>query len=97
MTETLAPVALVALNHLESGARYLWRNRMVRSGLRLQPHHGTPLLQAEAAANQETGHIFGPRFQRAYHAHLLASNGVGLEVFRFVVCPRRVYRGTHGP
>ena len=45
---------------------------------------GPRLLEAEAAATHETPGILGPRFRRAYQAHLLAGNGVGLELFQFL-------------
>lgn len=45
---------------------------------------GPRLLEASRAATAETGHVLGPRFRRAYQAHLLAANGVGLELFQFV-------------
>lgn len=45
---------------------------------------GPRLLEAGAAATHETPAIFGPRFRRAYQAHLLTANGVGLELFQFI-------------
>lgn len=45
---------------------------------------GPRLLEAGSAATHETPSIFGPRFRRAYQAHLLTANGVGLELFQFV-------------
>jgi catechol 2,3-dioxygenase-like lactoylglutathione lyase family enzyme len=32
----------------------------------------------------EVREIFGPRFERAYQAHLLSANGVGIELFQFL-------------
>lgn len=45
---------------------------------------GPRLLRADGPATAETGSIFGPEFRLAYQAHLLAANGVGLELFQFV-------------
>ncbi len=45
---------------------------------------GPRLLESDAAATHETPGILGARFRRAYQAHLLAGNGVGLELFQFV-------------
>jgi catechol 2,3-dioxygenase-like lactoylglutathione lyase family enzyme len=45
---------------------------------------GPRVLQAAADSTQEVATIFGPRFRRAYQAHMLAANGVGLELFQFV-------------
>jgi catechol 2,3-dioxygenase-like lactoylglutathione lyase family enzyme len=38
-------------------------------------------------ASSETGHIFGAAFRKAYQAHLLSANGVGVELFQFVEPP----------
>jgi catechol 2,3-dioxygenase-like lactoylglutathione lyase family enzyme len=35
----------------------------------------------------EVREIFGPRFVRAYQAHLLSANGVGIELFQFLDPP----------
>ena len=48
------------------------------------PIMGPRLLEPSSAATHETASIFGPRFGRAYQAHLLTGNGVGLELFQFV-------------
>ncbi len=40
-----------------------------------------------ASSTRETPGIFGPRFRKAYQAHLLLANGVGLELFQFVEPP----------
>ncbi|WP_316155065.1 VOC family protein [Cupriavidus sp. BIC8F] len=32
----------------------------------------------------EVAEIFGPRFEKAYQAHLVTANGVGLELFQFI-------------
>ncbi|HVL34035.1 MAG TPA: VOC family protein [Burkholderiales bacterium] len=45
---------------------------------------GPRLLEAASAATHETPAIFGPRFRKAYQAHLLSGNGVGLELFQFI-------------
>jgi catechol 2,3-dioxygenase-like lactoylglutathione lyase family enzyme len=45
---------------------------------------GPRLLQPAVAATHETPSVFGANFQRAYQAHLLSANGVGLELFQFV-------------
>jgi predicted enzyme related to lactoylglutathione lyase len=48
---------------------------------------GPRLLAASSVATHETPSIFGPRFRKAYQAHLLLANGVGLELFQFVEPP----------
>lgn len=48
---------------------------------------GPRLLEAHASATHETPSVFGPRFRRAYQAHLLTANGVGLELFQFLDPP----------
>lgn len=45
---------------------------------------GPRVLEATSQATHETPSIFGPRFRKAYQAHMLAANGVGLELFQFV-------------
>jgi catechol 2,3-dioxygenase-like lactoylglutathione lyase family enzyme len=45
---------------------------------------GPRVLEASAQGTHETPSLFGPRFRKAYQAHLLAANGVGLELFQFV-------------
>lgn len=45
---------------------------------------GPRVLEAASRATHETPSIFGPRFRKAYQAHLLAGNGVGLELFQFI-------------
>jgi catechol 2,3-dioxygenase-like lactoylglutathione lyase family enzyme len=48
---------------------------------------GPRVLDPGAAATAETGHILGPRFRRAYQAHLLTASGIGIELFQFVDPP----------
>jgi catechol 2,3-dioxygenase-like lactoylglutathione lyase family enzyme len=48
---------------------------------------GPRLLAAAEKATHETPGIFGHRFRKAYQAHLLLANGVGLELFQFVEPP----------
>jgi catechol 2,3-dioxygenase-like lactoylglutathione lyase family enzyme len=48
---------------------------------------GPRLLAASEKATHETPGIFGHRFRKAYQAHLLLANGVGLELFQFVEPP----------
>jgi catechol 2,3-dioxygenase-like lactoylglutathione lyase family enzyme len=45
---------------------------------------GPRVLEAGSQATHETPSIFGPRFRKAYQAHMLAGNGVGLELFQFM-------------
>jgi catechol 2,3-dioxygenase-like lactoylglutathione lyase family enzyme len=45
---------------------------------------GPRVLEATSRATHETPSIFGPRFRKAYQAHMLSGNGVGLELFQFV-------------
>jgi hypothetical protein len=88
MTETLAPIAPLALNHVgvtvpDIFGAIEWYGAVFGFNCIMGPR----LLQAEAVASHETGHIFGPRFRRAYQAHLLTANGAGLELFQFVDPP----------
>lgn len=48
---------------------------------------GPRVLAADSRATHETPSIFGPSFRKAYQAHMLAGNGVGLELFQFVDPP----------
>ena len=48
---------------------------------------GPRVLQAAASATHETPSIFGPRFKKAYQAHLMTAGGIGLELFQFVDPP----------
>lgn len=48
---------------------------------------GPRILEATHAATHETPGIFGPQFRKAYQAHLLTANGVGLELFQFIEPP----------
>ena len=48
---------------------------------------GPRVLEANSQATHETPSIFGPRFRKAYQAHMLSGNGVGLELFEFVDPP----------
>jgi len=48
---------------------------------------GPRVLQASSSVTHETPSLFGPRFKKAYQAHLLTANGVGLELFQFVDPP----------
>jgi len=43
-----------------------------------------PRVLDPTGASAETRQIYGDRFAKAYQAHLLSSNGVGLELFQFV-------------
>jgi catechol 2,3-dioxygenase-like lactoylglutathione lyase family enzyme len=45
---------------------------------------GPRVMEPQAAATAETAQILGPRFRKAYQAHLLSASGVGLELFQFV-------------
>jgi catechol 2,3-dioxygenase-like lactoylglutathione lyase family enzyme len=46
-----------------------------------------PRVLDPSGASTETRQIYGNRFTKAYQAHLLADNGVGLELFQFVDPP----------
>lgn len=48
---------------------------------------GPRVLRAVSGATHETPSIFGPRFKKAYQAHLMTANGIGLELFQFVDPP----------
>lgn len=48
---------------------------------------GPRALEADAKATHETPGIFGQRFRKAYQAHILLGNGVGLELFQFIDPP----------
>lgn len=59
--------------------------------LGLTPIMPPRVLEPAAAATHETHVVFGPRFRRAWQAHMLTGNGVGLELFQFLepeVAPR---------
>jgi catechol 2,3-dioxygenase-like lactoylglutathione lyase family enzyme len=45
---------------------------------------GPRVLEPASQATHETPSVFGARFRKAYQAHMLAANGVGLELFEFV-------------
>lgn len=45
---------------------------------------GPRLLAFDSRGTGETSSVFGSKFRRAYQAHLLFANGVGLELFQFV-------------
>jgi predicted enzyme related to lactoylglutathione lyase len=45
---------------------------------------GPRLLASDGKGSKETSGIFGRRFRRAYQAHLLLANGVGIELFQFI-------------
>ena len=46
-----------------------------------------PRVLDPGGASAETRQIYGDRFAKAYQAHLIADNGVGLELFQFVDPP----------
>ncbi len=46
---------------------------------------GPRLLESDG--HQETGTVFGPSFRRAWQAHLLTANGIGIELFQFIDPP----------
>ena len=48
---------------------------------------GPRVLAADSSATHETPAIFGARFRKAYQAHLITANGIGLELFQFVDPP----------
>jgi predicted enzyme related to lactoylglutathione lyase len=48
---------------------------------------GPRLLEHTSTATHETPSVLGLKFRRAYQAHLLTANGVGLELFQFVKPP----------
>ncbi len=45
---------------------------------------GPRVLEATSSAMVEAKTVFGPGFAKAYQAHMLSGNGVGVEVFQFV-------------
>jgi predicted enzyme related to lactoylglutathione lyase len=45
---------------------------------------GPRVLRAASPATAETSAVLGPDFRLAYQAHLLAGDGVGLELFQFL-------------
>ncbi len=45
---------------------------------------GPRLLEAASQATREVPSILGPKFRKAYQAHVLTGNGVGLELFQFI-------------
>ncbi len=48
---------------------------------------GPRVLRAQSTATAETASILGSEFKVAYQAHLLDSNGVGIELFQFIDPP----------
>ena len=48
---------------------------------------GPRLLAAAEKATHETPGIFGPKFRKAYQAHLLLANGAGHELLQFIEPP----------
>lgn len=48
---------------------------------------GPRVMEPASAATAETGQILGPRFKKAYQAHLLTGSGIGVELFQFVDPP----------
>jgi predicted enzyme related to lactoylglutathione lyase len=46
-------------------------------------------------ADEYTAAIFGNRFRRAWQAHLLSGNSVGIELFQFIDPPTRGPRSAH--
>lgn len=48
---------------------------------------GPRVLAPAQRATHETGNILGPRFRKAYQAHVVAANGVGIELFQFIDPP----------
>lgn len=45
---------------------------------------GPRVLKPTVEATAETEQILGPRFKKAFQAHLVTANGVGIELFQFV-------------
>ena len=83
-----SPVTPVAVNHIgltvpDIFAAIDWYGAVFGFNLVMGPR----LLEAAEAATQESGSVMGPRFRRAYQAHLLAGNGVGIELFQFLDPP----------
>ena len=50
----------------------------------------------EAAGRTEAASVFGSRFRRAWQAHLLSANSVGIELFRFIDPPTGGRRAEEG-
>lgn len=48
---------------------------------------GPRVMESTSRDTAETGSILGPRFRRAYQAHVLTGNGIGLELFQFLDPP----------
>jgi predicted enzyme related to lactoylglutathione lyase len=51
----------------------------------------------EAAGHTEAASVFGDRFSRAWQAHLLTGNSVGIELFQFIEPPTRGPRPSDEP
>ncbi len=51
----------------------------------------------ETAGHTETASVFGSRFRRAWQAHLLSGNSVGIELFQFIEPPTRGPRPPQEP
>lgn len=77
----------LALNHVgltvpDIFAAIDWYGRLFGAS-----HIMGPRVLEAAPATHETPGIFGPRFRKAWQAHLLLANGVGLELFQFIEPP----------
>ncbi|WP_156096337.1 FCD domain-containing protein [Amycolatopsis jejuensis] len=73
--------------HRTDGAGRARRNRLVRRRFRLPLHHGPRVL--DTTGHGEAATVFGCRFRRAWQAHLLTANSVGLELSQFLDPPTK--------
>ena len=79
----------LALNHIgmtvpDIRAAVAWYGRVLGFRCISEPHLLVPKAPPGVA---QSPYSMGPRFRKAWHAHLVTANGVGLEMFEFVDPP----------
>ncbi len=63
-------------------------NQVVHRGFQLPSHHRAAAYQERRFAHrQRLQGIFGEKYQDGYVSHLATANGIGIELFQFVVPP----------
>lgn len=83
---TLKPIAALAVNHVgltvpDIHAAIDWYGEVFGFRCIMGPR------VLESSGHAETASVFGNRFHRAWQAHLLTGNSVGIELFQFVDPP----------
>jgi hypothetical protein len=69
------------------GARRIRRDRLVRGGIRFPVHHGAKA--AGVGRSPGSWILARPKLRRAWQAHLLSGNNVGIELLQFIDPPVR--------